>query len=331
MFNTNRTVLSFCLLLAVFSGYAVKAQGYVSIFKNDNGTIRLKSPGEIKMEEEQLRASKNYEPPKKEYDKPKSGLNSLGEVWVDGYCRYRPPYSSAASRYNRDVSEWDYCRATYPDKMIVYADDFKGGGTIPWSANAKRGKSGFADSLLERIRQTTGDGISFTMYDSLIHASAFFYADADGYKSGRDYEFSKSVSIWIKRISGPDKMSLRLHAEYPFSNGKDYTTFDINDNGQFTIKRFCDNCKSPMYKEVESGKSKAWIEGGWNELTVKKDEFNTVTVFINQTELCRYQLSGLPITARFATFYLEMPDDWQKKNLMYNIKQIAVISYPKVN
>jgi hypothetical protein len=307
----------------------VSGQGYVSIYKDDNGTIRLKSPDEIRSEEARLRGSKNYEPPKKEFDKPKNGVNGSGEIWVDGYCRFRPA-SSSKSRYNEDVSEAEYCRAVYPTEMIVQSDDFKGNGTIPWAANAWFSATKQCRALQERISSQVGDGIPFTLYDSLQKMSAFFSSTASGYKEGRKYEFSRAVSIWVKRMTGPDKMSLKLTAEYPFTNGEDHTDFEINDNGQYKVSRFCNNCKSPMYKEVESGKSKAWIEGGWNELTMKKDEFNTVTVYINQEEVCRYQLSALPIAVRYARFNVKMPYEWEKKKLMYNIKQVAVISYPQM-
>ncbi len=305
-------------------------QGYVSIFKDENGTVRLKSPDEIKRDEALLRGSKNYEPPKKEFDKPKNGLNSSGEIWVDGYCRYRPATSNK-SRYNEDVSEAEYCRAVYPTEMTVQSDDFKGNGTIPWAANAWFSATKQCKALQDRISSQVADGIPFTLYDSLQKTSAFFSSTSAGYKEGRKYEFSKAVSIWVKRMTGPDKMYLKFTAEYPFTNGEDYTNFEINDNGQFKVGRYCYNCKSPMYKEVESGKSKAWIEGGWNEITIKKDEFNTVTVYVNQQELCRYQLPSIPIAVRFARFSMKMPHEWEKKKLMYNIKQVAVISYPLMN
>jgi hypothetical protein len=315
----------FFLLLTFIS---TSGQGYVSIFKNDNGTIRQKSSDEIRREEAQLASSKNYTPPAKEYDKQKSGEKSNGEIWVDGYCRYRPA-SSSRSRYNEDVSETEYCRAVYPAETIIQSDDFKGKGTIPWAANAWFGKTAECKALQERIALSVNDGIPFTMYDSLQKMSAFSVSTASGYKEDRKYEFSRAVSMWVKRLSGPDKMYLKLSTEYPFTNGEDRTDFEVNDNGQFKVSRFCDNCKSPMYKEVESGKSKAWKEGDWNEITVKKDEFNTVTVYINQEEICRYQLTSLPITARFAQFSLQMPYEWQKKKLMYNVGLVTIESYPK--
>lgn len=81
---------------------------------------------------------------------------------------------------------------------------------------------------------------------------------------------------------------------------------------------------------MESGKSKTWDEGEWNELSVKKDQFNTVTVFINSEEVCRYQLSSLPITVRFASFLLTMPYKWEKEKLMYHVGRVTSVSYPKV-
>lgn len=332
MLKSNRTAVHYglSLLVMLFLAYTnASAQGYVSIYKDDNGTIRLKSPDEIKRDEALLRGDKNYNPPKKEFDKTKNGVNSSGEIWVDGYCRYRPA-SSNKSRYNEDVSEAEYCREVYPAEMIIQSDDFKGNGTIPWAANAWFSATKQCKALQERISTQVGDGIPFTLYDSLQKTSAFFSSTASGYKEGRKYEFSKAVSIWVKRMTGPDKMYLNINAEFPFTNGADYADFEINDNGQFKISRFCSNCKSPMYKEIESGKTKAWKEGGWNELTIKKDGFNTVTVYVNQEEVCRYQLSALPIAVRFARFNIKMPREWDKKNLMYNIKQVGVISYPQM-
>lgn len=324
--SLNRLPILFIFLFSVF---AASAQSYISIYKNDNGTIRLKSSAEIKQEESQLAASKSYKAPPKEYDKPKSGLNSLGEIWVDGYCRYRPA-ESRKSRYNEEITEIEYCRAVYPTENIVLTDDFKGAGTIPWAVNNRTEKIAACKALQERIALNSADGIPFKMYDSLQKSSDFNDWSATGYKEGRKYEFSKSVSFWVKRTAGPDKMYLKLSTEYPFTNGEDRTDFEVNDNGQFVVKRFCYNCKSPMYKEVESGKSKAWKESDWNEITIKKDEFNTVTAYINGEEVCRYQLTAIPIAVRFARFSLEMQYEWEKKKLMYNIKQVTVISYPEM-
>jgi hypothetical protein len=306
----------------------MKAQGYVSIFKLENGKTVQKSSSEIRLEEHRLAAARSNSSYPKEFDKPKNGVKPNGEIWIDGYCRFRPP-SYSRSRYNEDMSESEYCREKFPTDTLITTDDFTGTGNIPWAENAWHGKVNEVQQLLERIKLNNNDGIPFTLYDSLQKASAYLIATASGYKKGREYEFSRAVSIWVKRKSGSEKMAIKFTTKYPFSNGEDYTDFEINDKGQFTVNRFCDNCKSPQYKEVESGKSKAWKEGNWNEITVMKDQFNTVTVYINGDEVCRYQLSSLPVTARFATFYLQMPYKWEKEKLMYQIGRVTSISYPK--
>lgn len=319
--------LPVCLMLIASAG--IYGQSYVSPFKNDNGTIKMKSRDEIRAEESRNAANKSNANYPKEYEKPKSGVKDNGEIWIDGYCRYRPP-SYSRSRYNEDMSEVEYCKAVYPTETIVQSDDFKWSGNIPWAVNSWNSKEE-CEALQLRIAQSVNDGIPFKMYDSLAKMSAYNEPTARGYKEGRKYEFSRSVSIWIKRKSGSEKSSVKFSTEYAYSNGEDRTDLEVNDKGQFKVSRFCDNCKSPMYKEVESGKSKAWKEGEWNELTIKKDEFNTVTVFINDEEVCRYQLSSLPITARFATFSFEMPYKWEKEKLLYHVGQVTSISYPKVN
>jgi hypothetical protein len=122
-----------------------------------------------------------------------------------------------------------------------------------------------------------------------------------------------------------------LRTEFPFTNGEDNMSFEVNDKGQFKITHFCHNCKSPMSREVEDGKSKAWKEGDWNEIAVKKDEFNTVSFYINQEKIFQYQIPDIPISLRFAEFTLEMPYKWEKEKLMYHIGRVTSISYPKMN
>lgn len=299
------------------------------VFVYENGKQRLTSPEERRRYEEEAAKYRTTIP--KDYDKPKSGVKSNGEIWIDGYCRYRPPLSSNSSRYNEDVSETEYCQAVYPKDTLIYTDDFTGNGTIPWAANLfDQSNEAKFKQLQQRIAASVNDGLPFPMYDSLVKMSWYHIADQRGYKKGREYEFSRVVSFWLKRKSGPERLYVKLTAKYPFSNGEDYTDFEINDNGQFKVNRFCDNCKSPQYKEVESGKAKAWKEGEWNEIAVMKDQFNTVTVYINAEKVCQYQLPLLPITARFASFQLQMPYKWEKEKLMYHIGRITSISYPKV-
>lgn len=288
----------------------------------------MKSRDEIRTEEAQIAANKKNSSYPKEFEKPESGVKSNGEIWINGYCRYRPP-SYSRSRYNENQSELEYCREAYPYDTVIYTDDFTGDGTIPWAKNAWPGKENDILGLQARIKNSVNDGVPFFMYDSLQIMSAYNYAITPGYNTARQFEFSRAVSFWMKRTSGPDKMYVTLTTKYTFSNGEDHTDFEINDNGQFTVKRFCDNCKSPQYKEVESGKSKAWKKGEWNEIAIKKDEFNTVTVYINGEEICRYQLASLPITARFASFRLFMPYKWEKEKLMYHIGRVTSVSYPK--
>lgn len=85
-----------------------------------------------------------------------------------------------------------------------------------------------------------------------------------------------------------------------------------------------------MNRELESGKTKAWKEGDWNEIVVKKDEFNTVSFFINQEQIFLYQIPDIPHAIRFAEFKLEMPYKWEKEKLMYHIGRVTSISYPKM-
>ncbi len=313
----------------VFFYFIGNGQGYVSIYKTENGKVVQKSGSEIRAEEAKLAANKSNASFPKEFDKPKSGVKSNGEIWIDGYCRYRPP-SYGRSRYNEDLSENEYCREKYPYDTLVQSDDFSGNGTIPWAENLfNQSEEANFRQFQQRLTASLNDGLPFPMYDSLKGQSWYHLASARGYKKGREYEFSRSVSFWIKRKSGPEKLYVKMTTEYPFSNGEDRTDFEVNDKGQFKVSRFCDNCKSPQYKEIESGKSKAWKEGDWNEITVKKDQYNTVTVYINEEEVCRYQLTALPITARFARFSLSMPYKWEKEKLMYHIGRITSISYPK--
>lgn len=181
------------VLLAFFS-FEANGQGYVSPFKTENGKVVQKSRSEIIAEEAKLTANKNNRPYPKEFDKPSKEPKSNGEIWIDGYCRYRPP-SYSLSRYNEDMTENEFCSSTYPYDTVMVTDDFRGTGNIPWAENAWFGKSSEVRQLQERIKSTMGDGIQFTMYDSLQKMSAYHLATSSGYKKGREYEFNRSVSI----------------------------------------------------------------------------------------------------------------------------------------
>lgn len=329
MSNPNFLLLKciFIITACVFTSNFSLAQGYISPFKYEDGKQVLRSRSEILLEESER--NKNRKPLPQEYDKQKNGANSSGEIWIDGFCRYRPPASNK-SRYNDNVSEISYCKEIYPTDVIIQSDDFKGGGSIPWLENTYIAEREKCEALLQRLPAAVNDGLPFPKFDSLVRLSSYSKATGNGYKKGRDYEFSRAVSFRIKRISGSEKSYVSLNTRYPFTNGEDYTYMEVNDKGQFTVRRFCFNCKSPQSKELESGKSKAWKSGDWNEITVMKDQYNTVTVYINGDEICRYQISAIPITVRFASFHLSMPAKWEKENLMYHIGSVTSISYPKV-
>lgn len=317
--------LLFFIMLGSVSSYA---QGYISPFKYENGTFKNKTSDEIRRESAKASTGSVNTPSK--FVKPRKGPNSLGEIWIDGYCRYRPPASYNKSRYNEAVSENEYNRATFPHDTIITADDFSGNGTIPWAANLfSQSEEEKCKQLQQRMTAALNDGLPFPMYDSLMKLSWYHIANERGYKKGREYEFSRSISFWVKRKSGPDKMYIKLTTEFPYTNGEDYTNFEINDNGQFKIGARCNNCKD-TYDELKSGKTKAWKEGDWNEITVKKDEFNTVSFFINAEKLFQYQIPDIPISIRFAQFSLKMPSNWEKEKLMYHIGQVTSISYPKM-
>jgi len=318
------TTAIFILMVSVSSS----GQGYISPFKYENGTFKNKSADEIRRESAQASGSSNNTP--REFTKPKKGPNSSGEFWIDGYCRYRPPASNK-SRYNEAVSEIGYNKVTFPVDTIISTDDFSGNGTIPWAANlCDESEEIMYKELQQSIATELNDGIPFPSYDLLTKLSCYPNATEKGYKKGREFEFSRSVSFCIKRKSGPEKMYLNFITEFPFTNGEDNMNINVNDNGQFKIGYFCFNCKSPMNKELKSGKSKAWIEGDWNEITIKKDEFNTVSFYINNEEILQYQIPDIPISIRFAEFRLEMPSNWEKEKLMYHIGKVTSISYPKM-
>jgi len=73
------------------------------------------------------------------------------------------------------------------------------------------------------------------------------------YKKDREYEFSRSISFWVKRKSGPDKMYVKFITEFPFTNGEDNISMEVTDNGQFKLRHNCLHFQSHMNQTVESG------------------------------------------------------------------------------
>ncbi len=316
------------VIFIMMASVSTNGQSYISIYKYENGTFKNKSSDEIRREEAQASANSKKAP--REFIKPKKGPNSSGEFWVDGYCRYRPPASNK-SRYNEAVSEIGYNRAVFPKDTIITTDDFSGNGTIPWAANlCDKSEEIMYKELQQTMAADLTDGIPFPLYNLLTTLSCYQTATERGYKKDREYEFSRSISFWVKRKSGSAKMYLQLNTEFPFTNGEDKMSMQVNDKGNFKIIHLCYNCKSPMSREVEDGKSKLWKEGDWNEITVKKDEFNTISFYINQEQICQYRIPDIPISIRFAAFRLAMPDKWEKEKLMYHIGRVTSISYPKM-
>ena len=263
-------------------------------------------------------ASTKYEIPT-DYSKPKKGMNSSGQIWIDGYCRFRPA-SSSAKRFCSDMSEIKHHTPEYPVEMQRYSDNFSGKGNIAWDQmngkiyNEKTGYIHVADSL--------NDGISLTFFQKLLKESEFFSCTEPGGK----YEFSRAWKFWVKRVSGPKNMPLEFSSQYSFPNGEDYSVLKIEDNGSFEIGGSCYNCeKSQFYSK--KGTAKLWIEGGWNEITISKDELNTIKILVNDELLSQYQIPNMPITTRYRRCRISLPYEWQKKKLMYNVGEVIVESY----
>lgn len=258
-----------------------------------------------------------------EYDKPKNGVKSNGEIWIDGYCRYRPAQYST-SHYS-DMSETDYLQAAYPKDTIRYSDNFSGTGNIPWSEMKSVFKNDpeFKD-LSQQLNSQLNDGIPMPLFLKLMRSTSFFQPKELGGK----YQFSRAYKIWIKRISGSEKTNIEIRTQYNVTNGDDGTIVKINDTGKFEISDLCNNCKHTS-NDLKSGKVKSWVEGGWNEVTISKDQFNTVRVYLNDEMVLQYQQPYIPIATRYASFYIDLPRDSEKKNLVYHVGQITVESYPK--
>ncbi len=263
--------------------------------------------------------STKYEIPT-DYNKPKKGMDSSGQIWIDGYCRFRPA-SSSAKRFCSDMSEIKYHTPEYPIEMQRYSDNFSGNGNIPWDQkngkiyNEKTGYIHVADSL--------NDGISLTFFQKLLKESEFFSCTEPGGK----YEFSRAWKFWVKRVSGPKNMPLEFSSEYRFPNGDDYSVLKIDDNGSFEIAGSCYNCEQTRFYS-KKGKVKSWVEGGWNEISISKDELNIVKIIVNDELLSQYQIPNMPITTRYSRCRISLPYEWQKKKLMYNVGEVTVESYP---
>ncbi len=324
-----KKVFSLLALVSVnFSAVWCSAQGYVSPFKTKDGQVVLKSRDEIRNEEYQ-RSSAQKLNLQREFDKPtKKQARENGEIWIGNYCRYRPA-SYRTSNFDGDLTEAAYQREDFPADTVFYSDDFKEKGNIPWEENTyNEAEAKACVALRARIATLYQDGIPFQMYDSLTRLSNFFSTLYRGKRTGRAYEFSRANSIWIKRKEGPEKMPFTLNATFAFVNSKDYLEIEMNDLGKFTIKSFCDN-GDPQMSEVKSGKAKTWKTGDWNELTVRKDEFNNILVYANEELILQYKTPNIPVATRFASFRLSMPYQWEKKGLQYQIGGLASISYPK--
>ncbi|GAA4324094.1 hypothetical protein [Flaviaesturariibacter amylovorans] len=318
------SLLSFSVLLAAPG--ALQAQGYVSPFKYKDGNFVMKPKSEIQAEESARTVAKL----EKEFDKPKKGYNGKGEFWVDGYCRFRPA-STSRSNYDESTSEIGYHREVYPAETEVFSDDFSGKGTIPWAGNAwSSSKQAECEAFLKRLPGYVNDGIPFPVFDTLNRLSSYAGAAKTSISSGRLYEFSRAVSIWVKRKEGPEGMFIKYTTSFPFVNSKDRLDLEINDKGKFLIKAFCDNCEK-QYREVESGTAKAWRKGDWNEITVKKDEFNNITFYLNEEMLFAYRIPHVPLSVHFAGFELSMPYQWEKKGLKYHVGRVSSVHYPKMN
>lgn len=316
----------FFIILLITLNVWCHAQGYISPFKYKDGNFVMKTQYEISQEES--RASQLVI--RKEYDKPtKNQSKGEGEIWIDGFCRYRPASYKYKSNFDEDVTEVGYQRESFSIETVTFSDGFKEKGNIPWSDNAFNENDRKACAgLLSRIESQYSDGIPFLLYDSIRRLSTFFDNIHTGKRTGRDYEFSRAVSIWLKRMKGPESMDLNLYAGFTFVNSTDHIDIKMNDKGKFTITAFCENDK-PQLRKVASGKAKTWQTGGWNELTVKKDEFNNVLVYANDELILTYKIPTIPVATRFSGFYLSMPYQWEKKDLQYNIGRVTSFSYPK--
>jgi len=298
---------------------------YVSPFVYENGTFRNKTRSEIGRDEANNEKNKTTTP--KEFAKPKKEANSRGEIWIDGYCRYRPP-SSSLQRFYYDLTEIGYLTPVFPTDTVRYADDFSGKGNIAWDDIKKSSYKSDAEykDLNAQIAANLNEGIPVPLFQKLMKSSTF----SEATESMGKYQFSRSISVWIKRISGSEKMDLEFSTDYVFCMSSDRTILKINDNGSYEINDNCDNCKHTR-NDLKSGKVKSWVKGGWNEVGISKDEFNTVKIHINGEEVLQYQIPNVPVAVRYAYFNIAMPYEWQKKKLMYNVGLVTIENYPKKN
>jgi len=259
-----------------------------------------------------------------ELKKPEKKANDKGQIWIDGYCRYRPA-ENITSHYSTQ-SETAYLNAVYPKDTVRYSDNFSGKGNINWDGYKKDlYKTDEACANLKKlVSDNVNDGIPLPVFNQLLKCSSFF----DDTEINGMYQFSKAEKIWIKRMSGPEKMSLEINAQFNYTNGDDQVVLLINDKGDFDLTDRCTNCEHTKNK-LKSGNAKSWVDGGWNEIAIAKDEFNTVRILVNDELIYQYQEPNIPITTRYASLSVSLPYKWEKEKLMYNVGQFSVEAYPK--
>ncbi|MCW3075192.1 MAG: hypothetical protein JWP69_2261 [Flaviaesturariibacter sp.] len=275
---------------------------------------------------DRMKAQGNTPPPQAkhesptEFKEPKKSPNAKGEIWIDGYCRFRPAGTNRS--HYKNESELSYLRPVYPKDTIRLYDNFGGKGNIDWEKY--KNKDGECSNVVELVKNNLADGIPVPVFEKLLYCAPVFTSDPDAYL----YEFSRGVRLWIKRVSGSEKLPIEFSTQYNYTNGDDKTVVSINDRGEYDLTDRCNNCKSTKNK-LKSGRIKSWTEGGWNELAISKDEFNTVRFMVNDELIYQYQQPDIPISTRFASFDINLPYEWEKKKLMYHIGHISVESYPK--
>jgi hypothetical protein len=320
IFKSACLSIALFIFLQVLFPVFVSAQ-YVSPFVYENGTFRNKTRPEISQEEANNQKSKSNSPTT--FPKPGKETNSSGEVWISGYCRYRPPSSSPQEFYQ--MSEIEYLRPVYPREAVKYADDFSGKGNISWDECKSRffKKDTAYQNMSGKIAADRNDGISMPLFQKLLKSACFF----DASETLGKHQFSRSIKVWIKRVSGPDNMDLSFSTAYSFNKWNDRTNLKIDDNGKFEVSDFCQNCKSNRH-DLKSGKVKSWAKGGWNEVGISKNEFNTVKIHINGEVVFEYQIPDIPIAIRYSRFNIDMPSDAEKKKLEYRVGAVTIEEFP---
>lgn len=317
-------ILSICLIgfnkLHAQSGMVEKSGGGTTFSAEQYKIDRMK--------QQQNNSGSTNKPAPKEYYFTSKAKTDDG-IWIDGFQRYRHPKNNRC-RYNEGVSEIEFCKAVYPKDTSRYFDYFKGGGNIPWCRSTYDFDVAACERIVKKIGTITEEGIPFELFDSLQMSTCFDNSSTNGYKLGREYEFSKGVFWQIKRIAGPEKMNMEFRGEFVVAGGEDNVYVLINDKGQYTVTAQFHNWKTTS-KEMGTGKSKAWIPGGWNEVGIIKDEFNNVKFFVNGIEEYQYATPDIPIASRYASSQLKMPRDAKKSGLKVSVKSIVIESYPLQN